>query len=178
MGYGMNSPSGTSKYGAGAKTPKGFNQFQNFTPEQMQLFQSLFSNVGPDSYLSRLAGGDQSMFEEMEAPALRQFGQLQGSIADRFSGAGMGARHGSGHNIAQNTAASEFSQDLQSKRQEMQRQAIMDLMGISNSLLGQEPYSLMEKPKKSNFLEQLMGGASQGIGQAGVMGLLKSLGIF
>jgi hypothetical protein len=147
MGYGMNSPTGSSKYGAGGKTPKGYNQFQNFTPQMMELFQQMFAHAGPDSFLSRLASGDQSMFEEMEAPAMRQFGEMQGSIANRFSGAGMGARRGSGHNIAQNTAASEFAQDLQSKRQQYQMDAIKQLMGISNDLLGQQPYGLIEKSK-------------------------------
>jgi len=39
--------------GMGNKIPPGakVGQMQNFSPEQMQLFQSLFSQVGPDSFL-------------------------------------------------------------------------------------------------------------------------------
>ena len=54
------------------KVPSGYKagSLQQFTPEQLQLFQQMFSNVGPESYTSKLAGGDQSLFNEMEAPAL------------------------------------------------------------------------------------------------------------
>lgn len=153
---------------AGNKVPSGYKlgRLQNFTPEQMNLFQNLFSNVGPGSHLSRLAGGDQSLFEEQEAPALRQFNALQGNLASRFSGMGMGARRSSGFQNASTQAASDFAQDLQSRRQALQRQAIIDLMGLSESLLGQRPYDqfLVEKPQKRSFLQQLMGGASEGIG--------------
>jgi len=126
----------------GNKIPKGYSagQIQQFNPEQMGLFSSQFSNVGEDSYLSKLANGDQSTFDEMEAPALRQFSQLQGGIASRFSGMGMGNRRSSGFQNAQNSAATNFSQDLQSRRQEMRRQAIHDLMGYSNQILNQRPY--------------------------------------
>lgn len=172
-------PTGYSKYGAGRKAPSGYKQFQNFTPEMMDLFQNLFGMVGPDSYLSRLAGGDQSLFEEMEAPAMRQFGQLQGDIANRFSGAGMGARHGSGFNVAQNTAAQEFAQNLQSNRQNLQRQALMDMMGFSNMLLGQQPYSLVQKQQKQpGFLDQIMGGIGNVGGQIAPIAAMKYLGLF
>lgn len=151
-------------------------QTPNFTPEQMQLFQSLFSQVSPDSQTAKLAGGDQSTFEQMEAPALRQFSELQGNIASRFSqgggGAGaLGARNSSGFQNTMNAATSNFAQDLQSKRQELQRQAIQDLMGMSNTLLNQQPYDtqLSEPKEKSSFLQKLLGGSLPLIG-AGVGG--------
>jgi hypothetical protein len=132
--------------------PKGYKagQLQQFTPEQMQLFQQMFSNVGPGSFLSRLAGGDESMFQQMEAPALRQFGELQGGLSSRFSGMGMGARNSSGFQNTMTQAGSSLAQDLASKRQDLQRQAIMDLMGLSSNLLSQNPYErfLYEKQKK------------------------------
>jgi len=58
---------------AGEVIPKGFRaaQLQNFTPEQQKLFSRSFGHLAPDSYLSRLAGGDEALFEEMEAPALK-----------------------------------------------------------------------------------------------------------
>jgi len=122
--------------------PEGYDvaQLRNYDPQQMELYKQQFQHVGPDSYLSRLAGGDQSMMAEMEAPALRQFNELQGGLASRFSGAGMGSRRSSGFQNASTAAASNFAQDLQAKRQEMQRQAIQDLMGASNTILGQKPY--------------------------------------
>lgn len=135
---------------------------QQYTPEQMQLFQQLFGQVSPDSYTSRLAGGDESLFAEMEAPALRQFGELQGGMASRFSGmGGLGARKSSGFSNTMNQAASSFAQDLQSRRQELQRNAIRDLMGMSQQLLANEPYQYFSEPtqNKRSFLDKLMGGA-------------------
>lgn len=141
--------------------PKGYRkgQLQQFTPEQMQLFQQLFGHVGPDSYLSRLAGGDQSLFDEMEAPAHRDFQGALGQLASRFSGMGTGGRHGSGFQNTATAAASNFAQDLQANRQNLQRQAINDLMGLSNQLLGQRPYDqfLVEKQQKPNYWAQIAG---------------------
>lgn len=175
----------SSTYGAtgsGNKIPSGYKrgQLQQFTPEQMDLFQSLFGHVGPGSYLSRLAAGDESLFSEMEAPALRQFSGLQGQLASRFSGmGGTGARRSSGFQNTMNQASSNFAQDLQSRRQDLQRQAIGDLMGMSSNLLGQRPYDQFLTEKKPSFLESLFGaltgGLGQGIGMAGGSGLGKLL---
>lgn len=115
-------------------------QTPNFDPQQMELYQQLFGNVGPGSYLGRLAGGDQSMFDEMEAPAWKQFEQLQGQTASRFSGAGMGARHGSGFKNEMNQQGNDFLMGLQANRSQLRNQAIKDLMGMSNNLLQQSPY--------------------------------------
>jgi hypothetical protein len=153
---GSRGPAGSMQKGTstgGNIIPKGYKQgqMQQFTPEQMQLFQQMFAQVSPDSYLSKLAGGDESLFQEMEAPAMRQFQGLQGDLASRFSGMGMGARRGSGFQNAANQATSDFAMDLASKRQALQKQAIMDLMGLSENLLGQRPYEqfLQQKPQKS-----------------------------
>ena len=155
--------------GGGNKIPSGskIGQIQQFTPEQMQLFQSLFGHVGPGSYLSRLAGGDQGLFEEMGAPALRQFSGIQGQLASRFSGLGTGARHSSGFQNTATSAASDFAQDLQSRRQDLQRQALMDMMGISSNLLGQRPQEQFLYEKKKPFWQQLLGGLGEGLGHAG-----------
>lgn len=147
----------------GNVVPKGYKQgqLQQFTPEQMQLFQSMFSQVQPGSYLSKLAGGDEATFSQIEAPALRQFGQLQGDIASRFSQQAPGAlsaRGGSGFKNTINTAASDFAQDLQARRMGLQRQAIQDLMGISQDLLGQRPYEqflIKQQPRQSGWAKAL-----------------------
>lgn len=162
--YGQTGLRGATGGSIGNKIPKGYQQgqLQQFTPEQMQLFQSLFSHVMPGSSLSGLAGGDEEAFGQMEAPALRQFGQLQGNLASRFSGmGGLGARKSSGFQNTMNQASSDFAQDLQSKRQGLQRQSLMDLMNISGSLLGQRPYDQFLTPKQPSFLEQLLGGLGQ-----------------
>lgn len=162
------------------KIPSGYKKgsLQQFSPEQMQLFQQMFGQVGPESYLSRLSGGDQSMFGEIEAPALRQFNELQGNIASRFSNMGLGARRSSGFQNTMSSASSNFAQDLQAQRQGLQRQALMDLMGFSNELLGQRPYDqfLVERQQKQSGLGGFIGAGVGGVGgffAGGPMGALK-----
>lgn len=151
----------------GSKIPSGYKQFQvqKFTPEAMNQYQQLFGQVSPDSYLAKLAGGDQSAYEEMEAPAMRQFSALQGNIASRFSGMGTGGRKSSGFQNTMNTAANEFAQDLAGKRMEHRRNALMDLMNYSNMLMGQQPYEtgLVEKQRQPNFFQSLAGGLGAAI---------------
>ena len=143
---------GTLKRGGiqGDYIPKGYRagQLQNFSPEQMELFGQLFGHLGPESFLSQLAGGDESFFEQMEAPAQRQFQGQLGQLASRFSGMGTGGRHSSGFQNAATSAASNFSQDLAANRQNLQRQALYDLMGLSNTLLNQRPQERFLNPKQ------------------------------
>src|ERR1051326_2671151 len=103
--------------------PEGYQlgQLQQFTPQQEKLFSSMFGQVEPGSYLSRLAGGDQSLFEELEQPALKQFSGLQGNIASRFSGMGTGGRKSSGFQNTMNARSEEFASQLQAQRQGLQR---------------------------------------------------------
>ncbi len=152
------------------KTPRGYSsgRMQNFTPEQMQLFQQMFGNVAPDSYTSRLAGGDQSLFEESERPALQQFSQLQGGLASRFSGMGTGARRSSGFQNTMNQATSDFASGLQSRRQELQRQAIKDLMGMSGELLSQKPQENFLVPKSKPWWQEMLTGIGGSAAKAGV----------
>jgi hypothetical protein len=154
------------------KIPKGYSKgsINQYTPEQEQQFQSQFKHIDDNSYLSRLAGGDQSLYDEMEAPAMRQFQSLQGQIGSRFSGMGMGSQKSSGFQNTQNQAASDFAQDLQGKRMGLRNQAIESLMGMSNTLLGQRPQEqvLTEKPKPwwQEAATGFAGGLGQGLGKA------------
>lgn len=120
-------------------------QIQNYTPEQLELQRQGEQRVGPNSYNARLAAGDPALFAEMEAPAFRQFNQLQGQNASRFSGlGGQGALSSRGSSGFQNTAgaqSSNFAQDLQARRQELMRQATLDLHNMSQGLLNNKPYS-------------------------------------
>lgn len=141
------------------KIPSGYRtgQLQQFTPQQLKLFKQMFSRLSPDSDLSRMAEGDEEFFDEMEAPAMRQFNQLQGGLASRFSNMGMGARRSSGFQNTSTAAASNFAQDLASKRQGLQRQAMMDLMGLSENLLAQRPNERFLVPKKQNQTAEMVG---------------------
>jgi hypothetical protein len=147
-----------------------YGQMQRFTPEQMQLFQNMFSQVQPDSYLSRLAGGDQDLLNAQNGADMREFNAIQGNVASRFSGMGHGARSSSGFQNTMNQASSDFASDLQSRRQMLQRQALMDLMGISDNLLNQSPYEdfIYEPQKKRRSIgSRLMGGLLPIAGAAG-----------
>lgn len=156
--------------------PKGYRagRLQQFTPEQIELFQNLFGQLGPDSYLSQLAGGDESFFDQLEAPALRQFSSGLGGLASRFSqgGGGPGAlssRRSSGFQNASTAAVSNFSQDLQAQRQALQRQALYDLMGLSGKLLEQRPHEAFltkKAPSESSGWGGLIGAGIGGTGGA------------
>lgn len=154
--------------------PGGYREYKlnQFTPQQMELYDQLFQYLGPDSYLARLASGDESLFEEMEAPALRQFSELQGNIANRFSGAGMGGRRSSGFYNTMGKASSDFAQELASRRNQLRHQAIQDLMGMSHTLLGERPFEKglipkYQKPSRegggSSGWEQLLGPLLKGL---------------
>lgn len=160
-GYGSKGP--TSKW-AGDKTPSGYrtSQLQQFTPEQQQLFSQQFSHLGPESFLSKLASGDQSQFDQMEAPAFRQFNEQLGNISSRFSAGGGGrgslsSRRSSGFQNATTSAASNFAENLASRRQQLQQQAINDLMGLSTTLLGQRPFDRQLVKKQQNPWGSIVG---------------------
>jgi hypothetical protein len=164
----------------GDRIPEGYDvaELQNFDRKQMKIYRQSAKSVGKNSYLSRLAGGDQSLFTEMEAPANRQFQGQLGNLASRFSMGGggrgsMSSRHSSGFQNQATAASSNFQQDLQSRRQELQRQAIMDMHNISQQLMGLRPKerSLVQKPEEEESGWSGMFGAGVGaIGGLAVSG--------
>jgi hypothetical protein len=126
------------------RVPQGFSlaQLSQYTPEQMSLFKRMFSDVDQDSYLSKLAGGDESYFEQMEQPAWRQFQEAQNQLGNRYSQLAPGAlsaQKGSGFQNSAGQLGSDFAMNLASRRRELQRQAIFDLQGLGTSLLSQKP---------------------------------------
>jgi hypothetical protein len=138
--------------------PKGYRagQIQQFTPEQMQLFQQQMGFAGPNSKLYQQAMGSDEGFAPFEDYANRQFQEFSGQNASRFSGMGMGARKGSGFQNQQTQGAQDFATQLAMQRQGLQRQALNDLRGLSSELLSQQPYerSLIKKqqPAWKQFL--------------------------
>lgn len=145
---------------AGSTAPKsnisGFKtrQLPNFTPEQMKLFSSLVGGVqggagkGLDLY-SKLAGGDEGAFEQLEAPAYSSFQKSLGQIGSRFSG--LGAMGSSAFQNATSGAAADLSERLQGQRMGIQQSAIDKLLGLSTSLLGQQPYENIQEQKRSGW---------------------------
>lgn len=135
------------------KTPSGYRSgaLQQMPPESLELFRQLFSHVSPDSRLSRLAAGDEEMFNQLEAPALKQFAGLQGNIASRFSGMGSGSRKSSGFQNTMSSAAQDFASQLQSQRMALSNQAMKDLFGMSEMLMGQRPMDQFVTEKPMDF---------------------------
>lgn len=164
---------------AGNVIPKGYaaGKLQQYTPEQMDLFKRAFSYTAPESQLSQMAAGSDQGFAPHEDYARRQFQEATGQLASRFSGLGMGARRGSGFQNLATQGAQDFASQLAMQRQDLQRQALMDLMGISNTLLGQQPnqnFLIKKQQKQPGFWSRLFG-ASAPIAGGAAGGLLGGL---
>lgn len=156
----MSSLSG-SRGATGNKIPRGYTtgRLQQFGPEQMNLFKRLFSFVSPGSQLAQQAGGEEIGFSPFEEQARRGFQEFTGALGSRFSGMGIGARRGSAFRNLATQGAQDFAMQLAAKRQDLQRQALADLLGISQTLLGQRPTEqfLIKKEQKPSRLGQLLG---------------------
>lgn len=163
-----------SAYGPGKAqglSGTGYRQISTPTlsPAQMSLFQQIMggSSEGIGAGLGNLSGmakGDQSQFAGLEAPALRQFSQLQGNTASRFSGMGSGARKSSGFQNEMSGASTDLAERLQGQRMGLQQNAISQLLGIGQQLLGTQLHENSFIPKKKSFFQELMGGMAPGIG--------------
>ena len=129
-------------------------QLSNYDDLQKQRYSEMGASIGQDSYYAKLARGDQSAFQEMEAPAMRQFQAMQGQTASRFSGGlgggsgAMSARRGSGFQNTMNQQTSDFAQQLQANRLGLRNQAIQSLHGMTNDFLGHRPFQWVEKQRK------------------------------
>jgi len=163
-------PYNTAGYGQLPKF-KGYSsgQFPNLTPEMFQVLQQLASGFsagapGATDWLSRLASGDQGIFEEIEAPSYASFDKLLGNIANRFSQ--FGARDSSAFQGATAGAAQELAQNLGAQRAGYRNQAVQSLLQNSQNLLQQRPFEniLAEKPQKSHWYDSLLGGAGTALG--------------
>lgn len=155
---------------------------------QMQLTQMLHSLLGQGGFgqglsdLSAMAGGDQSKFAQLEAPAMRQFGALQGNLASRFSGMGSGARNSSGFQNTMGEAGADLAERLQGQRMGLQQQALAQLMGLSESLLNRKTFESGLVPKQMPFWKQLLlslGTLTSDLAkEGGKLGIAHGLGAF
>lgn len=143
----------------------GYNQVNTGLQDSNQRARSDLLYSGSDSGVraglnqwNRLAQGDQSLFSQLEAPALRQFGELQGNLGSRFAGFGSGAINSSGFKNTANQAVSNFSEQLQSQRLGMQNEAVNQLIALSESLMNRPTFetSLLPKQRKNSFLQQFL----------------------
>lgn len=165
----------------------GYNQVSLDRPEQRELFNQLYggglkgTQAGLENLSNLAGGGSEEYWRQLEAPALRQFGELQGNIASRFSGAGMGGRRSSGFHNAMGGAATDLAERLQSNRLGLQNQATQSLLQMMQNLMGADLSDQFLIPKQKKWWEELLpallGGASQTAGSFGTTGLGRLTGI-
>lgn len=164
----------------------GYNQLTmpKLNPQQQQLFNQVSSALGPHlgnavSGIGQMAsGGTPEQWAQLEAPALRQFGQLQGNIASRFSGMGSGARHSSGFQNTIGGAATDLAERLQGQRLGLQQNALSQLLGLYQSMIGTDTFENALLPKQKPWWQELLGSLAPGLAQAGTQfggtaGLMK-----
>jgi hypothetical protein len=133
--------------------------------QQRGLYDELYGSVRPSlgpatSQLSQLAQGNQGIFDQLEAPAFRQFKeQLMPRLAEQQTARGGG--RSSGYLNRLQGATSNFAQDLQSQRMGLQQNALSQLLGLGQNLMNtqtEQPY--LQKKTSTRLLEslaQLMG---------------------
>lgn len=145
-----------------------YSQVSNFTPEQLQLFQSLIgsnqqgASSGMD-WLSKLSRGDEATFNQIEAPAYNAYNRQMGQNANRF--AGVGALNSSGFQNAATDQASEFAQNLASQRYGIQSSAVDRLLNHSQKLLDQSAFTNVEDMEYDwgPLIASILGKAAGGI---------------
>lgn len=171
-------------------SPKGYEAFSTFNPQQAQLFQQLLASLGGtqgigqnplfqsgQSYLQNLLSGSPEAFEKFEAPYKRQFEeQTIPGLAERFSGMGAGAQRSSAFQQALGQAGAGLSENLASLRGQLQMGALPQALGYAqapfnqlSSLLGMNTMGFA--PQQKPWWQQGLIGMGSGVGQGLGMGL-------
>lgn len=165
-------PSAPSGQNLGWEHTSGY-QLRNtplLTSEQFQLFNNMLQGLGINPQrglqsLGKLAAGDAAAYEQIEAPAYRSFDKLLGQISSRY--AGQNAIGSSAYENAMSGAGAELAENLAANRYNIQQNALQQLLGQSQNLLGQRLFEnqLIQKgPSKSeriwNFIGNLTGNAA------------------
>ena len=135
---------------------------------------------------SRLAGGgDEDLWSQLAAPALREQGMQQGALASRFSGGfgqgGSGMRHSSGFRNTMNQSNIDLAERLQGQRLGLQQGAQDRLMNLFQQLMGHSENENVLAPESIPFWKQLSlalaSGGSQALGSIGGTYGIKKLGL-
>ena len=125
-------------------TPEGYSPYQYDTMGagggQRQLYdylKNMAMNQGGKGMQNMfgIAAGDQDLFGQLEAPAMRQFQQqIAPGIANRYTGAGM--KGSSGFENALSSAGSNLAENLQGQRMKYQMSAMDRVMHLMEMLTG------------------------------------------
>lgn len=175
-----------------ARTPYQQLQVSTKDPRAMELYGQVAQSLRPHlggavQELGQLAaGGTPEQWQQLEAPALRQYQQLVGGIGARYSGLGMGAQKSSAFQNELSGTAADLAERLQGQRLGLQQNALNQLLSLYQSLIGTDTFDTMFLPKKKPFWQEFLGGMAPGIGQGlgtagslwgmGKLGLLSGMG--
>ncbi|MFQ5685097.1 MAG: hypothetical protein ACE5GV_00405 [Candidatus Scalindua sp.] len=152
-----------------------FKQFETLTPQQRGLIDQLIGGLGGPGGLQQqglgalggLLGGGQQFFEQLQAPALRQFEeQTVPGIAERFTGLGAGAQRssafaqglgGAGERLAETLAGQRAGLGLQAQQTGLQ--GLLSLLGIAQ----QPQFGAAFQPGREGALGGILGGIGRGV---------------
>ncbi len=167
------------------QSPSGYNlvQLPKYSPQQMERSQARLGQLGESAgrgtdLLSKLALGDDSSYNDLAAPALRDFRERAlPEIAQRFQGTG-GLNSSSFANAA-TSAGTDLTERLSAQRAIIQDRSLSNLLNLEQSLLQNSPYDHYYQPNqnKRSLWESLRGplvgaagGALTGFGMGGPWG--------
>lgn len=156
-----------------ARTPYQQLQVSTKDPRAMELYGQISQALSPHlggavQGLGQLAaGGTPEQWQQLEAPALRQYQQLVGGIGARYSGLGMGAQKSSAFQNELSGSAADLAERLQGQRMGLQQNALNQLLSLYQSLIGADTFENAFLPKKKPFWQELIGSLAPGVGAAG-----------
>lgn len=159
----------------------GFDRPQEtLSPEQKDLRDRILQLTGGATggafdYINQILSGDPAAFEAFEKPYKQQFErEIVPGIAERLGGSAgsAGALSSSSLNRSVAQAGTDLSTNLAALRSNLKDQAISRLQGYTGTGLAPTQQFAFRQPT-GGFL----GGTAQGGGAAGILALLKALGI-
>ena len=143
-----------------ATTPRGYERFSTFSPQQQQIFGNLLS------HLQSQLGGEG--IERFQQPYLTQFQQnILPQIAEKYAGLGAGSQSSSAFQQELGSSAANLQEKLASLGASQQQNAV----GLLLQLLGLNTEGLVKKEKP--WWQQGLIGFGEGFGQ-GLGGALGS----
>ena len=139
--------------------PKGYSpvSIPRYNPQQNKILQNLLGKLGmyggqSVDTLGQMAAGSNEYFTGRENQAMDFFNnRLLPQIKQQYANQGMLGSSAFGGTMAQ--AGADLSSGLYNQRQDLQRQAIQDLLGLTQSLstTPTQEYGFLAKPEKKKF---------------------------
>jgi len=138
-----------------------------------QFLSQLQSGGNGMDYFQKILSGDTSQFEK---PLMRQFNeQTIPGLAERFSGMGAGSQQSSAFGQQMGQAGAGLMEQLGAMRGGLQMQAAGGLQNALGMGLGAKSFENIFRPATQGFIGSMAPGLGSGIGQGGILGLLKYL---